>query len=61
MEALWKTNLEVNLPQGYDVKENQDVFFLVRGDTEEIVDIFGKTGNPAAQIARRAIKDLNTD
>lgn len=56
---MWKTNLEVNLPKGYKVKENEDVFFLVKGDTEEVLGIFGKFNNPAPDIARYAIEDLN--
>ncbi len=60
---MWKTNLEVDLPEGYVVRENEDFFFLlkIKKESEELIQIFGKSRNPAHKIARKAIEHLNTN
>ncbi|GEM_PF-5604248 len=60
---MWRTNLQVLLPEGYEVKEDIDCFYLIETESGEILHLYGKGNSqgqsPAAEISRDAIRNHN--
>ncbi len=55
---MWRINLKVNLPPGYEVKENEDFIFLFDRNNKKI-GTFGKADGVSEEIRKEAFKHFN--